>query len=239
MAIRKLKKVAVDTTDIGNLKSSRYEKLQVSYGSISAASYELLDTLVFADVPARDIIRATIVAHTSATTSVSLEVYPATDSSVPLTLSGVTAACDVSYVIEYVRGSGRVGPEAYVADAYGSGQALESGEGDLLQVIIGNVSELNTTQIRDLTTSQVAGLTTQQVVDLTSTQIPAIETRDIAVLNTKQLRAMETRDVAALTSVELAAMTTTQLHAFSTAQTAVLTTVQKAGLTTTQIAALQ
>jgi hypothetical protein len=42
----------------------------------------------------------------------------------------------LSYIIEYVRGTGRVGPDAYSSDEYGSGQALESGEGELFSVIV-------------------------------------------------------------------------------------------------------
>lgn len=136
MATHKVKKVAVDTTDIAGLKSSRYEKLQVSYGAIPAASYTLGDTIVFSDVPSRDIIRATVVAHTA--TPVTLEVFPATDvtSAMTLNLPDNATKPKLSYIIEYVRGTGRVGPDAYSSDEYGSGQALESGEGELFSVIV-------------------------------------------------------------------------------------------------------
>jgi hypothetical protein len=237
MSTRKVKKVAVDTNDISGLKSSRYEKMQVSYGAIEASSYDLLDTLMFADVPSRDIIRATIVAHTSS--PITLEIYPGTDISGPVTLAGVTSPVKISYVIEYVRGSGRVGPDAYQANEYGSGAAMESGEGALLQIVVGDISSLTTTQVRALSTKQVSTLSTSQIEALTTAQVAAMETTDIAALTTKQLRAMQTVDVAALTSAELAVLSTTQLHAFSTAQTAVLTTAQKAGLSAGQLAALQ
>jgi uncharacterized membrane protein len=236
MSTKRIKKIAVETNDIGGLKSSRYEKLQVSFGSIEASSYSLLDTLSFADVPARDIIRASIVAHTSPV--VSLDVYPGTDVSAPLTLAGITSPAKISYVIEYVRGSGRVGPDAYGSNSYGSGESLESGEGDLLQVTIGSIAELTTQQVYNLTSDQVSTLNTTQVANLTTAQVQSMEVSDFASLTTKQIRALETRDVAVITSTELAALSTTQLGALTTAQKAVLTTSQKAGLSTTQIAAL-
>lgn len=147
MATHKVKKIAVDTVattpnfDLGGLKSSRYEKLQVSYGVIAASSYANGDTLIFSDVPSQDIIKATVVAH-GASPAV-LDVYPGSDNSGTYTLnlpSGVSAP-KLSYVIEYIRGGGRVGPDAYKANAYGSGQALESGEGDLFKVIVASSAQ--------------------------------------------------------------------------------------------------
>ena len=249
-----VKKVATSTTDIGGLKSSRYEKLQVSYGKIPASSYELLDTIVFGAIPSKEIIRATIIAHASP--DVSLVVYPANVSNEqPYTLSSVTSPVDISYVIEYVRGTGQVGNEAYSVNTYGAGQALESGEGALFSVIIGDISSLstaqvaslstsqvaalNTSQVKKLTTKQAASLTTKQVQAFTTTQIPALETQDFAAFTTVELQALETVDVKALTSSQLKALSTTQLNALTTSQTAVLTAKQKSGLTTTQLAALQ
>lgn len=243
MSTYNVKKMAVSTSDIGGLKSSRYEKLQVSYGKIPGSAYELLDTLVFGDVPARDIIRATITAH--ANPDVSLVVYPGTvDSEQPLTLNTITSPVDVSYVIEYVRGTGRVGD-----------LTESSNEGYLLSVTIGDiaslstaqistlstkqVSTLSTKQIKNITTKQASALNTKQIASLTTSQIPAIETQDIAQFTTQELRALETVDVKALTSSQLKALSTSQLNALSTDQTAVLSTAQKSGLTTSQLAALQ
>ena len=143
MATHKVKKIAVDTVattpnfDLGGLKSSRYEKLQVSYGVIAAGSYTLGDTLIFSDVPSQDIIKATVVAHGG--DPAVLDVFPGSDNSGTYTLnlpSSVSTAVKLSYVIEYIRGGGRVGPDAYKANAYGSGQSLESGEGDLFKVTV-------------------------------------------------------------------------------------------------------
>lgn len=105
-----VKKVAVNVPgtstakDVGGLKSSRYERLQVSYGVIDELDYANGDTLVFSDVPSRDIIRATIIVHT--TNPAELYVLPGTDLTNALTLNA-TEKKDISYVIEYVRGTGR------------------------------------------------------------------------------------------------------------------------------------
>lgn len=117
MATHHIKKYAVAATDLGGLKSSRYEKLQVSYGTIEEDSYSIGDYLVFGDVPSRDIIRATVTSHQ--TVPVTLEVYPGTDVSSALELN-LADTYKLSYVIEYVRGSGHVG--------------VGSSEGDLLTV---------------------------------------------------------------------------------------------------------
>jgi len=120
-----IKKVAVNVPgtstakDVGGLKSSRYEKLQMSYGSISKDDYSSGDTLVFSDVPARDIIRATIIVKTA--NPAELYVYPFTDVTGTLTLNA-TSKEDISYVIEYVRGTGRPG--------------TATNQGDLLKVTI-------------------------------------------------------------------------------------------------------
>ena len=131
MATHKVKKIAVDTTgpdlDISGLKSSRYEKLQVSYGVIPSTAYAVGDTLVFSDVPAQDIIKATVVAH-GANPAV-LDVYPGSDNSGTFTLdlpASVTTHQKLSYIIEYVRGTGRVG----------SSSGDNVGEGELFKVTI-------------------------------------------------------------------------------------------------------
>jgi hypothetical protein len=256
MANHYVKKTASrESTDISGMRSSRYEKLQVSYGTIEASSYSLLDTLVFDEIPSKEIVSASIVAHTAPPTV--LDILPDTDLAAPLVLGGLTSPAKLSYVIRYVRGTGAVGESS----------AMES----LLQVVIGDVSSLNSSQIANLSTKQFAEMSTAQIASITTSQIPSIETRDIAALtpqqvgamttsqvvalttaqipaiepldfaafNTKQLRAMETRDVAALTAAELSALNTKQLHSFTTAQTAVLSTSQKAMLTSEQLTALQ
>ena len=106
--------------DISGLKSSRYEKLQVSYGYLEAGTFALNDVINFSDVPARDIIRATVVVHPNTTTltPVSLDIYPATANTGILTLklpndagylSSGKVDGKISYIIEYVRGTGKPG----------------------------------------------------------------------------------------------------------------------------------
>ena len=144
MATKKVKKVAVETDDVAGLKSSRYEKLQVSYGYIPAGKISTGDVLSFTDVPSRDILRATLVAHES--TPVVLEVFPGTDISSQLSMnlaqSSGAVTHNISYVIEYVRGTGKVGVSASSAAALLNNQdqdgstELKVASGDCLQVLI-------------------------------------------------------------------------------------------------------
>jgi hypothetical protein len=115
-------------SEIAGLKSSRYEKLQISYGVIKAADYTLGDTVIFADVPARDIVKAEIVAH--AAQPITLEVYPGTDVTEALDIA-VLDEVDVSYIIEYVRGTGRT-----VVGEDENGDPVFNGEGDLLKITL-------------------------------------------------------------------------------------------------------
>lgn len=225
MATHKVKKVAVSSSDIGGLKSSRYEKLQASYGVIPAfgvdgtASYASGDSIVFNDVPSKDIIRATVIAHDPASPTV-LEVYPGSDKNSAFTLnlaSGVTAPVELSYIIEYVRGTGRVGTTT----------GDNSGEGDLFTVVVQNDSgegeQVGKQAVKQMTTTQFASLNTVQLAALELTEIPTLTTKQLATLN----------------STELKVLNTAQLQAFDTKQVASLTTVQTSGLSTSQLAALQ
>lgn len=144
MATKKIKKVAVETNDVAGLKSSRYEKLQVSYGLIPAGTINTGDVLAFVDVPSADIIRATLVAHE--TTPVVLEVFPGSDISSQLSMnlaqSAGSVTHNISYVIEYVRGTGKVMASVSSAstlldntDEDGATE-LKSASGDCLQVLI-------------------------------------------------------------------------------------------------------
>jgi hypothetical protein len=115
-------------TSVGGLKSSRYEKLQLSYGVIDKLDYASGDTIVFADVPSRDIIRATIIVHS--TNPAELYIYPGTDVSGTLSLRA-TSHENISYVIEYVRGTGRVGPVSGLAE----GETADD-QGDRLKITV-------------------------------------------------------------------------------------------------------
>lgn len=144
MATKKVKKLAVETQDVGGLKSSRYEKLQVSYGFIPANKINTGDVLSFTDVPSADILRATLVAHEA--TPVVLTVYPGSDISSQLSMTLAQSAgavtSKISYIIEYVRGTGKVGVSSSSAagllnnqDQDGTAE-LKVASGDCLQVLI-------------------------------------------------------------------------------------------------------
>lgn len=220
MATVKVKKVAVDTDrtdgsyDISGLLSSRYEKLQVSYGVIAPTDYALGDSIVFSDVPSKSIIRATVVAHDPQAPAV-LDVYPGSDKNSPFTLKipvGVAGTVELSYIIEYVRGTGRVG----------STTGDNSGEGELFTVVLASGLTADTGEV------QVAK---QNVTTITTAQAAALTTSTIA--------AFSTAEVAAITTSDLSVLATAQLHSLTTTQVGALTTAQRAALTTAQVAALQ
>jgi hypothetical protein len=160
MANKQVKKIALATSDIPGLKSSRYERLQVSYGAIATSQYGWGDTLTFADIPSRDIIRASVVAHSA--NPATLEVYPASDKADPFTLQvpGSTLA-PLSYIIEYVRGVGKVNAPS---DAYAG-----TAEGEKFAVTISSAA------LATLTTSQVAALTTEDLVGLATSQLTELD----------------------------------------------------------------
>jgi len=143
MANKTVKKLAIETSDIPGLKSSRYERLQVSYGAIATSQYSWGDTLTFADVPSRDIIRASVVAHS--TNPATLEVYPASDKADPFTLQVPgPALAPLSYIIEYVRGVGKINAPS---DAYAG---LPEGEKFAVTISSAAISALTTAQMSTL-----------------------------------------------------------------------------------------
>lgn len=103
-------------------KRSRFEKAEVAYGYIPAAAATVGDTLVFNDPPIRQIIKAELTANGE-----KLEVFHGADLTNAVTFDilndGDPAA--VSYVIHYIRGTGKV-----------KTSASEAGEGVLLKVTI-------------------------------------------------------------------------------------------------------
>lgn len=120
MATKSVKKLASASDEISGLTTSRYEKGAVAFGVIEANSYELGDVISFDDVNSLKIVEARITAHTGS--PVTLEVVPGTDLSAPLNLA-LGENVKISYVIHYIRGTGKVG----------AGQS----QGDLLQVTLG------------------------------------------------------------------------------------------------------
>ena len=105
--------------------------------TIIGGAYGLGETLVFADVPSQDIIKAAVVAHADGAPAV-LDIYPASNKAGAFSLnvpSTVTYPVKLSYVIEYIRGGGRVG------------SASEGSEGQLLSVAINSTGSLDEIQI--------------------------------------------------------------------------------------------
>jgi hypothetical protein len=146
MATKQIKRTATAADDIAGLKSSRYEKLQVSYGTVPANTISVGDVLSFSDVPSQDIIRATVVVHES--TAKMLTILPGTNTAaqqeIVITQAGSgLVTSQISYVIEYVRGTGKVGVSASSAaallnnaDEDGASVELKVASGDCLQVKI-------------------------------------------------------------------------------------------------------
>ena len=155
MATKVIRKIAAALDDINRnddvagLKSSRYEKLQVSYGYIPGGTISVGDVLSFADVPSADIIRATLVVHE--VSPLTLEIFPGSNVSAQQSIniaqaSGLVTA-NISYIIEYVRGTGKVMPGTSSASALldntdedgpetATTGKLRVASGDCLQVLI-------------------------------------------------------------------------------------------------------
>ncbi len=106
MAIKEVKKVAVDSTDIGGFNRSRYEKIEVAYGTVAASSYAVNDTIHFSDVPAKEIIEAKFVAPNA-----ELAISPGTNLTNAIVFDVLNGGDPVAfdYVITYVRGGGETG----------------------------------------------------------------------------------------------------------------------------------
>lgn len=105
--------------------------------TIYGGSYGLGETLTFADVPSQDIVKATVVAHGDSAPSV-LDVYPASSRAgvfelLLSDLANVTFPVKLSYIIEYIRGGGRVGT------------TTEASEGELFRVTVNTGTSLAAT----------------------------------------------------------------------------------------------
>lgn len=111
----------------------------IGSANIYGGAYGLGETLIFSDVPSQDIIKAVIVAHADGQPS-ALDIYPASNKSGVFSLAipnTVTYPVKLSYVIEYIRGGGRVGSTS------------EGSEGQLLSVAVTSAGSLDEIQIAD------------------------------------------------------------------------------------------
>jgi hypothetical protein len=111
------------TGDMGTIaaKRSRYEKAETVYGKVPADAYEMGDTLSFEDIPMKELIHAKF----RAGTTTGLEIFHGADLSDAvrwdtLQTNGVTG--DIHYIIEYIRGTGKVKTDA---DTDGEGELLQ------------------------------------------------------------------------------------------------------------------
>ncbi len=94
-------------------KRTRYEKMETAYGKIPAAAWAVGDTLIFDQIPMLALVHAKFVASTPSTTTNSLELFHGADltSAIAWDLNAEpadAAAATISYVIDYVRGTGKV-----------------------------------------------------------------------------------------------------------------------------------
>ena len=101
------------TGSMGTLaaKRTRYEKMETAYGKIPAAAWEVGDTLIFDQIPMLSLVHAKFVASAGSTNE--LEIFHGADLSSAIAWDlnaepAAAAAATISYVIEYVRGTGKV-----------------------------------------------------------------------------------------------------------------------------------
>lgn len=122
MANVSVKNSATGTMGNKAAKRSRFEKAEVAFGKIPAAAYTVGDTLVFNQPPMRSLIKAELVSNGE-----TLQVFHGADLSsavaFDIVADGITA--DISYVITYIRGTGKV-----------KTSTSEAGEGAVLSVTV-------------------------------------------------------------------------------------------------------
>lgn len=103
MSTRILRKVAVASTDIGNQKTVRFDRVNFAYGTIPAASYTAGDLLVFNTIDAKDIVDVRLVP----TGGTAVSVYNNADFTQPIRLAVGTVASDIVYRVDFIRGTGK------------------------------------------------------------------------------------------------------------------------------------
>lgn len=112
-------------------KRSRYERSEVAFGKIPAAAYASLDTLVFNQIPAKEIIYGRLVTSEGH----ALEIFNKTDLSSAVAWSynssSGTTVLDIHYVITYIRGTGKPHPGLANSSAEVAGE-----QGKLLKVTV-------------------------------------------------------------------------------------------------------
>jgi hypothetical protein len=106
-------------------KRSRYEKLEVAYGKILSTAWADGDTLVFDQIPMKGLVHARFVSDAGTTTE--LELFSGTDlsSAIAWNISNSNTTTNISYVISYIKGTGKV-----------QDSAVQAGEGKLIQLTV-------------------------------------------------------------------------------------------------------
>ena len=92
-------------------KRTRYEKMETAYGKIPAAAWAVGDTLVFDQIPMLALVNAKFVASDGTTPELELfHGQSLTDAIAWDITAGAVggAAATISYVVEYIRGTGKV-----------------------------------------------------------------------------------------------------------------------------------
>lgn len=86
-------------------KRTRYEKMETAYGKIPAAAWAEGDTLIFDQIPMLSLVHAKFVSNGEI-----LELFHGTDltSDIDWDILNDGDSADVSYVVSYIRGTGKV-----------------------------------------------------------------------------------------------------------------------------------
>jgi hypothetical protein len=141
MANVSVKNSTTGSMGTGAAKRSRFEKSEVAYGKIPAAAYASTNTLIFDQIPSKEIIYGRLVTSEGHT----LEVFNGTDLSSALAWtynsSVGTNVLDIHYVVTYIRGTGKPHTglaNATLVDSGGTTRTTEvAGEqGKLLKVTV-------------------------------------------------------------------------------------------------------
>lgn len=129
MATVQVKNSTTGTMGTVAAKRARYEKSEVSYGKIPAAAYAAGDTLSFDHIPMKELIHARFVAiaDNNSDTPAVLEVFHGASlaSALDFDIINDGDTADISYVVTYIRGTGKVKDSSTTA-----------GEGKLLKITV-------------------------------------------------------------------------------------------------------
>ncbi len=103
-------------------RRTRYEKMETAFGKIPAAAWADGDVLVFDQLPMKELIHAQFVVGEG--TNTEAEVFYGADISSPIyyNIGALSATTDISYVISYIKGTGKIDDSTATA---GEGKLLK------------------------------------------------------------------------------------------------------------------